>query len=222
MAKRIVWSQGKNTFTLIDDGAVCSDGGPYALTGEAICVAHPMELAASDVSAWQEYFRSHSIKQPFEQIWERVIDPDEVMTDRYKGCQIDPLYLKKQEKRGISCWESWGGYYDVSLYIEGFDVDIKVGTGGAGTIEISYLHPQNWDRRANTVISFLDRITIRERIRKDDSSVMELMQRYNVAQITDFLNAAIENKAVNLTAALLSYKQEHFPEYDAFSEFTLE
>ena len=27
---------------------------------------------------------------------------------------------------------------------------------------------------------------------------------------------------VNLTAALLSYKQEHFPEYDAFSEFTLE
>ena len=222
VAKRIVWSQGKNTFTMTDDGAVCSDGGPYALTDEAICVAHPMELAASDVSAWQEYFRSHSIKQPFEQIWERVIDPDEVMTDRYKGCQIDPLYLKKQEKRGINCWESWGGYYDVSLYIEGFDVDIKVGTGGAGTIEISYLHPQNWDRRANTVISFLDRITIRERIRKDDSSVMELMQRYNVAQITDFLNTAIENKAVNLTAALLSYKQEHFPEYDAFSEFTLE
>ena len=222
VAKRIVWSQGKNTFTMTDDGAVCSDGGPYALTDEAICVAHPMELAASDVSAWQEYFRSHSIKQPFEQIWERVIDPDEVMTDRYKGCQIDPLYLKKQEKRGINCWESWGGYYDVSLYIEGFDVDIKVGTGGAGTIEISYLHPQNWDRRANTVISFLDRITIRERIRKDDSSVMELMQRYNVAQITDFLNTAIESKAANLTAALLSYKQEHFPEYDAFSEFTLE
>ena len=222
VAKRIVWSQGKNTFTMTDDGAVCSDGGPYALTDEAICVAHPMELAASDVSAWQEYFRSHSIKQPFEQIWERVIDPDEVMTDRYKGCQIDPLYLKKQEKRGINCWESWGGYYDVSLYIEGFDVDIKVGTGGAGTIEISYLHPQNWDRRANTVISFLDRITTRERIRKDDISVMELMQRYNAAQITDFLNTAIENKAVNLTAALLSYKQEHFPEYDAFSEFTLE
>ena len=54
------------------------------------------------------------------------------------------------------------------------------------------------------------------------STAFIIMDRYNVAQITDFLNTAIESKAANLTAALLDYKQEHFPEYDAFSEFTLE
>lgn len=55
-----------------------------------------------------------------------------------------------------------------------------------------------------------------------DSRVMAIMGHYNAAQITDFLNTSIESKAANLTAALLNYKQEHFPEYDAFSEFTLE
>ena len=74
----------------------------------------------------------------------------------------------------------------------------------------------------NHIVYLFDKWTIRDRIAKDDISIMELMHRYNAAQTTDFLNTAIESKAVNLTAALLSYKQEYFPEYDAFSAFVLE
>ena len=90
------------------------------------------------------------------------------------------------------------------------------------TFELGRFTFKKFTRKVNHIVYLFDKWTIRSRIAKDDISVMELMQRYNAAQITDFLNTAIENKAVNLTAALLSYKQEHFPEYDAFSEFTLE
>ena len=227
VAKLVVWSQGKSTFTLVDSGAIRSDGSAYKMGAGKIRVAHPMEMAAEDVAAWQSYFRTNNIKQPFEQVWEPAYKAEDIKEDRYKGTEIFYRYVQNAEKHGIH-------YYDEEFHsCVGFTLDDcsleNELTGSFGheiasdaTFELGRFTFKKFTRKVNHIVYLFDKWTIRSRIAKDDISVMELMQRYNAAQITDFLNTAIENKAVNLTAALLSYKQEHFPEYDAFSEFTLE
>ena len=227
VAKLVVWSQGKSTFTLADSGAIRSDGSAYKMGAGKIRVAHPMEMAAEDVAAWQSYFRTNNIKQPFEQVWEPAYKAEDIKEDRYKGTEIFYRYAQNAEKHGIH-------YYDEEFHsCVGFTLDDcsleneLAGTFGHeivsdATFELGRFTFKKFTRKVNHIVYLFDKWTIRSRIAKDDISVMELMQRYNAAQITDFLNTAIENKAVNLTAALLSYKQEHFPEYDAFSEFTLE
>ena len=227
VAKLVVWSQGKSTFTLADSGAIRSDGSAYKMGAGKIRVAHPMEMAAEDVAAWQSYFRTNNIKQPFEQVWEPAYKAEDIKEDRYKGTEIFYRYAQNAEKHGIH-------YYDEEFHsCVGFTLDdcsLENELAGAfgheiasdATFELGRFTFKKFTRKVNHIVYLFDKWTIRSRIAKDDISVMELMQRYNAAQITDFLNTAIENKAVNLTAALLSYKQEHFPEYDAFSEFTLE
>ncbi len=101
VAKLVVWSQGKNTFTLADSGAIRSDGRVYKIGAGKICVAHPVEMAAEDVAAWQTYFRSHNIKQPFEQVWEPAYKAEDIKEDRYKGTEIFYRYVQNAEKHGI-------------------------------------------------------------------------------------------------------------------------
>lgn len=61
-----------------------------------------------------------------------------------------------------------------------------------------------------------------DRIKKDDVSVMELMDRFTLAQVTEFIKAAQEANAVNVLAALMDYKNTHFAEFDPMDEFVLE
>ena len=72
------------------------------------------------------------------------------------------------------------------------------------------------------VIAYLDRITVYDRIKKDDASVMNQMERFTLAQITEFIGIAQENSATNVTALLLNYKNENFGDFDPMAEFTLD
>ena len=60
------------------------------------------------------------------------------------------------------------------------------------------------------------------RIRKDDISVMQQMDRFTLAQIMEFVAIAQEEQAVNVTAALLQYRQDRYPDFDPMAEFTLD
>ena len=227
VAKLVVWSQGKSTFILADSGAIRSDGSVYKIGTGKICVAHPVEMAAEDVAAWQTYFRSHNIKQLFEQVWEPAYKAEDIKEDRYKGTEVFYRYVQNAEKHGIH-------YYDeefhscVGFTLDGCDLEneligsLRYDVDATIVFRLGRFTFKKFTRKVNHIVYLFDKWTIRSRIAKDDISVMNLMDRYNAAQITDFLNTAIENKAVNLTAALLAYKQGHFPEYDTFSEFTLE
>ena len=93
---------------------------------------------------------------------------------------------------------------------------------GENGIEIVRLKPEKWNRRANTVVAFLDKLTVYGRIRKDDISVMQQMDRFTLAQIVEFVTIAQEEKAVNVTAALLQYRQDRYPDFDPMAEFTLD
>ena len=96
------------------------------------------------------------------------------------------------------------------------------GTDEETRLIITSIRPRQWNRQTNTVIAYLDRITIRSRIAKDDVTVMDLMSSFTIAQITEFIAIAQEAEAVNILALLLEYKKEHFAGFDLMEEFTME
>ena len=223
----LVWSQEGRSFLLTDDGIQNSAGEAFTLTDGEICVAHPMEMDPAELKAWQKLFTHRALKQPFQQIWEPVIDPVQLKEDRYLGCRINPLFLKNQEKRGIKAeWYENEYYGRKYVEIQGFALEAedaeRMDEDERDYIELRSLRPEVWNRRANGVIAYLDRITVWERIRKDDCSVSLLLDSFTLAQITEFIQTAQEAKAMNVLALLLEYKNSHYADYDPMEEFTLE
>ena len=82
--------------------------------------------------------------------------------------------------------------------------------------------PKGVSRSANHIIAYLDKITMYDRIKKDDTSIGVLLERYTLAQIMDFIKIAGENKCDNVMAILLNYKNENFSEFDPMDAFTLD
>ncbi len=225
IAELLVWEQDGNCFTLDASGLIDSTGTVYLISEKPIRIAHPMEMKPEDIAAWQKYYTNHNLKQPFPQIWEPVYEQSEIREDRYKDCPINANYLKSQSRRGIHVewWENyWTGSHD--FRIQGFTVDAREADSEDGKLrlEIVSLRPLEWNRQANMVIAFLDRITVWDRVKKDDVRVMDHISRFTLAQITEMIQIAQEANAVNVLALLLEYKNAHFADFNPMDEFTLE
>ena len=65
-------------------------------------------------------------------------------------------------------------------------------------------------------------MTVSDRVLKDDASVVEQMDSFTVAQIIEFISMAQEAGAVNVTAALLEYRNNTYPDYNVMDEFVLD
>ena len=214
----LVWQQGKSCFLRTDEGLVTADGGVYELTEEKIRLAHPIELDAEELAAWQRYFTAHGLKQPFAQIWERAYTPEEIAPDRYAGCPILFFQLQGAGKHG----------FDHQLEIPGCKIKAKWSSETAPNgSQVSYcdikrFQIKTFSRAVNHALAYLDRVTILGRIQKDDADVMRSVEGCNLAQVTDYIAAAQEAKAVNVLSLLLEYKNAHFADFDPMDEFTLE
>ena len=75
---------------------------------------------------------------------------------------------------------------------------------------------------SNHIVGYLDKVTVYERILKDDIQVVELLPNYNVAQIYDFISIATKNNSQNVLASLLEYKNNNFSDYSTIDEFVLD
>ena len=223
-ASLVVWMQGKSTFTMTENGAIDSYENPYSIGDDDICVAHPIEMEPEDVIRWQKYFVSHGLKQPFAQVWEHVYDPAEIKADRYEGCKIPYYRFMNQSKLGIKDYHDYVDFEikDCKVIIETVDWTYRHGISPQECFEIKTFTFKRYSRRINAVVAYLDRVTVADRVRKDDVSVMDWMQNFSLAQITEFISSAQESQATNVLAALLEYKNEHFADYDPMVEFTLE
>ena len=226
-ASLVVWAQGKNTFTLTENGAINSAEQPYTITDKPIKVAHPMEMDGNDITAWQKYFTNHSLRQPFAQVWEPVRKPEDIAKDRYAGCMIPYYRFLNQEKHGISV-EDYDFHNDIEITIDQCNTVIlridwsRHEINVEDCFEVTEFGFDNYTRQVNHIVAYLDRVTVWDRVRKDDVSVMDLMPGFTLAQITDFIAAAQEANAVNVLAALLEYKNNNFADFDPMDEFTLE
>ena len=221
MGRLVVWEQDGTTFTLDGSGkAIGVNGTEYQVKDGPVKVAHPMEMEPGTTEAWQRYFTSHGLRQPFEQVWEPVTDPACVKAGRYDGYTI-PLYmLMNKEKHGILM----EGQSRITLV--GCSAGLKLIEGHHDWVnnefEVSNFSFLKYDRQVNHIVAHLDKGTVAGRIKKDDISAAQWFDRFTLAQITDFIRLAQENNAVNVLAQLLEYKNAHFADFDPMDEFTLD
>ena len=226
-ASLVVWAQGKNTFTLRDGAPVNSAEQTYTITDKPILVAHPMEMKEADIKAWQKYFTAHGLKQPFAQVWEPVRKAEEIKEDRYKDCMIPYYRFLNQEKHGITV-EDYDFHNEIYINLDECDTGIERIDWNRHEInpedcfEVQTFKFKKYSRQVNHIVAYLDRVTVWDRVRKDDLSVMDMIDGFTLAQITDFIAAAQEANANNVLAALLEYKNNNFADFDPMDEFTLE
>ncbi len=218
VASLIVWEQNGAYFTQTEKGPVSCDGVPYELGEGTISVAHPLEMTLDQIASWQKYFTDRALKQPFAQIWELVHKPEDIKPDRYKDCPILFFALQGAGKHG----------FDEKLEIPGCKIETnwtseKAPNGNSVSYcNITSFKIEKYSRAVNHAIAYLDRTTVLGRIAKDDISVMDYVKGCNIAQITDYIDAASNAKAVNVLAALMEYKNKTYPDVDPMAEFTLE
>lgn len=229
LAESLVWEQAGGCFTLTADNVIRSDSSQYEIRNDApISIAHPLEMDPAETAAWQKYFTAHSIKQPFAQIWEPTPLAEKIKPDRYKGCMIEYCRFLSREEHGITV-EDYDFHNEIDISLRDCDAEIKRidwhrhEISMSDRFEIEAIAVTNTaSRMANHVIAYLDRITIYERIKKDDPSIADQLKRCNVAQITDYIRAAQEANATNVLALLLDYKNKNYANVNPMEEFVLD
>ena len=227
IARLLVWSQGKQTFTMTAQGTVDSAGQPYEVGEEPVKVAHPMEMDRDDLEHWQKYFTSHALKQPFAQVWEPVIDFAKVKEDRYQGLELPANHLRSRDKHGI-WFEYDNATSELRTSFDGLDLECdftefqRHWMDQDARVVFGKLKVEKPGRAANHVLSLLDKWTVEGRILKDDVTAVEVLDSFTLAQVTELVNLAIEHQCTNCTAALLAYKNAHFADFDPMDVFTLE
>lgn len=206
-----------------------------------------MEMNPGVVRAWQMYFVSNGIKQPFIQIWEPVIDSTTIRRDRYKRLKIPGYRLMSQDKHGITVkYERHDRDTEKIVFsFSGCDASIKrlvepsyiTAQEQFGNQWIAYssqrIDPQEffeildfsfrtYTRQVNHIVEPLDKRTIRDLIVKDDVSIVDRLASFTLAQIEEFLKLATDNSCMNVTAALLEFKNANFVGFDPMAECTLD
>ena len=227
VASLLVWKQGKDTFILTANGTINSSGEAFEIGKNNISLAHPMEMTKDDLEAWQKYFVSHGLKQPFEQIWEPVIDPNSIGKDRYKDCRIPYYRFTGKGKHGITVTDE---DFHNEIYIDFDDCYADVeridwrrhDISPEDRFEIKNFSFEKYTRMTNHIVAYFDRVTIYGRIMKDDISIEQFLPNFTLAQIMDFIRIASENNCTSVTALLLEYKNNAYPDFDPFEEFSLD
>ena len=227
-ASLVVWAQGSGTFTLLDGEPIDSFGDPYKISGKPVKVAHPMEMDAEDTKRWQKYFAAHGLKQPFGQVWEPVRNAKMINPDRYEGCSIPVTAMSGKDKHGIHSYGLHAYSEDYGFTLDDCSLDYEPAVWRLDYDWTAYHYSlgkfsfAKFTRKVNHIVTILDNLTILDRIRNDDMTVMDMMDSFTLAQIMDFINEAQDAGAANVLAALLEYKNDNYSEYDPMEEFVLE
>ena len=228
VARLLVWAQGKNTFILTENGPVDRNGQPFTIAdAEQIRVAHPIEMSAEDVKAWQQYICSNGVVQPFEQMWEPARNPKTVSKDRYDGCQVSVFKFMNKIKHGIH-FEDEDFHNYIGFWLDDCTLNqdrtspCRHEIGANETFTLGTFSFKKYTRKVNHLVSLLDKWTVSERILKDDVSVQDLLDGFTMAQIIGFIQEATENQCNNVLAMLLDYKDRNFTDFDPMEEFSLD
>lgn len=113
IAQLLVWQQGERTFIVCGKETVDVVGQSVVLDGAGIALAHPMYMEPADVAAWQQYLLKNKLRQPFQQMWEPVVNLNAIEPDRYSYIKIRAYLLRNKERHGIHVVQV--GYYDYDV-----------------------------------------------------------------------------------------------------------
>ena len=224
----VVWDQKGKSFILTETGVINCFGDYYEINDkEPIGVAHPVKMNAVEIQCWQRYFTSHGLKQPFEQVWEPVIDMDKFKPDRYKGRMIPYYKFLKKEKEGIYVYDR-DFHNEIEIRLIGCKADIyrvdfeRHQIDMNHRFEVEKITVSKPSRISNHILAYLDRITMVDRVIADDVTLLQTLHDLSYAQIMDYIKIANENNAVNVLAGLMDYKESNYSDFNPMDEFVLE
>ena len=109
-----------------------------------------------------------------------------------------------------------------SFRITGFSINAVPHSQNSDCVDIQSITYKKWTRRTNTVVAYLDKLTVYDRVLKDDVSIASYLLQFTLAQITEFIRLATENECKNVTAILLDYKNKNFTDFDPMEEFSFD
>jgi hypothetical protein len=195
----------------------------YTLSDEKISVAHPMEMDKETILSWQKYVVENKILQPFEQIWEPVIDPQTVASNRYEGCRIPFVFFENRKQHGITVQRF--GYNGVTIALSECNAQIEIVDtefSEFADFELWKIEFEQFSKSVNHHIAYFDFHTVDDRIKKDDDSIGCVLSAFTYAQIAHFIDTATTYNATKTLALLLDYKNKNFADFDPMEEFVLE
>ena len=138
-----------------------------------------------------------------------------------------PYYrFRSMEKHGIQV-DDCDFHNDINIYFEDCEAWVeridwqRHQIDNDDRFEVQDFSFKKYTRQVNHIVAYLDRITIYDRIRNDDTSIGAILPNFTLAQILEFIKIASENNCINVTLLLLDYKHEHFADFDPMDEFVL-
>ena len=230
-AELLVWKHNNGGaikhFTLNKGMIIDVNENPLELSSGNICVAHPIEMNKEELLGWQQFFIRNNRKQPFEQIWEPVIDIRKVKADRYAGRMIPYHKFLHREKDGITV-RDYDFHNEITITFAGCNAVVERIDWARHQIdmnhrfEITSIMVPRVTRASNHILAYLDRITVIDKVLADDVSITEILDNFSFAQIEDYIKLANENDCNNVLAILMDFKNANFSGFDPMDEFVLD
>ena len=230
-AELLVWKYDNKGhqmhFTLNDGKPIDVNGDDLDLDGGNICVAHPIEIDRPELRGWQKFFLKMHRKQPFEQIWEPVIDMRKFKSSRYAGQMIPYHKFLHREKDGITV-NDYDFHNDITISFAGCNAMVVRKDWVRHEIDMNHrfevesITIPRTTRATNHILAYLDRITVIGRVVADDVSISTILDNFSFAQINEYIKLANENDCNGVLAILMEYKNANFADYDPMDEFILD
>ena len=241
LSKAIVWIDDDNNFIPTDNGIIDVNGNPY-VPKDSIRVANVITMNPITVTKWQDYFVKNNIKQPFDQIWEPVLNIGNVnISERYKR-----LHLSNQERnalkkvlksKGIDVYSdkmegefdhrNWNYEfyeYNTMHFDQYIDVEYRINDDKSIDFNELTVHSNAPKEAINTIVFELEKAIIKQDISSDSDELLteEKLDQFTLSQIISFINLATQNKANKCGTVLLDYKNKRYGDYDYMNELALD
>lgn len=244
LTKAVIWSDEKGKgFVLTDDGIIDVDEVEYTPQGK-IRPAHVLDLSEEETEKWRKYLLKHKTSLLIEQIWEPIIAysprkisgryTDIVLTNKERSKFKSTLKAKNIDVRSDLNESQYDPYQGTRVFSDTNSMSL----GSSMTITYK-IDPETKDitlgsdlkirttaskYEINAILFELDRFALKSFIARDEAENLNqaILDAFSAAQIIEFIDFASKNKSTNCAAVLQQYRNEKYPEYDAFSEFMLD
>ena len=240
VAEKVIWCDGTGETFMPVDGAVRTADGTSYEPKDFVQIAHVLDMTANQIEAWQHYLRDSGKKLLIEQVWEPIAAIKDVnLCEHMVLSKEDRNEFKRVLERKAIAIRSENDYSEFDhrayKYVYSDTATMYVGTSlrirtvfnkdtEETALESISCRTSKMSRELNTVLYELGRACVRSAIRRhaDDLFSAAMRAAYTPAQIAEFLTLAGECENTQATAALLEYREKHFPTFDPMAEFTLD